>query len=64
MAKKLSEAQRRVLENLSAGRTSDHHCRTRSDHGGLVGTVLSLRRRGLIGGDGEITDAGRDALKR
>lgn len=54
-----SPAQRRVLENLAAGRASDFHCRTRSDHGGLVGTILSLRKRGWIDHQGEITEAGR-----
>lgn len=59
--KKPSPAQRRVLEHLAAGRPSDWHCRTQSDHGGLSGTVVSLHRNGWMR-DAEITDAGRAAI--
>lgn len=49
--------QRRVLEHLAAGRRADHHCRSRSDHGGLFGTMASLRREGWVDENG-ITSAG------
>lgn len=60
--KKPTDVQLRVLRNLAAGRPSDFHCRTMSDHGGLSGTIRSLYRRGWIAGaGGEITEAGRIA---
>lgn len=54
-----TDAQLRVLANLVAGRDMACHCRTRSDYGGLVSTLRSLKRRGWINYDGEITDSGR-----
>lgn len=62
---RLTEAQRRVLENLEADRKSDHGFSSgRSTAGGLTGTFLSLRRRGLITTfPTSITDLGRAALQ-
>lgn len=57
---KPTESQLRVLRNPAAGRSSDSHCRTMSDHGGLTGTMASLYRRGWLT-DGKLTDAGRAA---
>lgn len=48
MRKKLTPNQRRVLENLAAGRRADSHCVGRSQFGGLTGTLASLRRAELI----------------
>jgi hypothetical protein len=59
---KISNAQRRVLENLRDGRKAHHHCRNRSDWGGLTGTITSLHRHGLLDSDGNISAAGLDAL--
>lgn len=51
-------AQRRVLENMVAGRVPGDHLRGRAEHGGFVGTMLSLRRRGWVDDNG-LTAAGR-----
>ncbi|MFQ1062195.1 hypothetical protein [Bordetella trematum] len=59
--KRLTQNQRRVLENLAAGRSADSHCFGRSAFGGLTATIASLHRSGLIDRDG-ITDAGRSAI--
>ncbi len=61
MVKKLTPSQRRVLENLAAGRRADSHCSGRSQFGGLTATVASLHRAGLMDSKG-ITDAGREAI--
>lgn len=61
MAKKLTPNQRRVLENLAAGRRADAHCVGRSEFGGLTATMASLHRAGLVDRDG-ITAAGRAAI--
>ncbi|MGY6273501.1 hypothetical protein ACXIUT_27855 [Achromobacter denitrificans] len=58
---KLTDRQRRVLENLAAGRRADSHCVGRSEFGGLTATMASLHRAGLVDRNG-ITDAGRAAL--
>ncbi|WP_238925130.1 hypothetical protein [Achromobacter insuavis] len=58
----LTANQRRVLENLAAGRRADAHCSGRSEFGGLTATMASLRRAGLVDAGG-ITHAGRWALR-
>lgn len=66
MPSKLTEAQRRLLANLVAGRAVDYgFAAGRSTAGGLAGTFASLRRRGLIspGYPAEVTPAGIAALK-
>lgn len=64
---KLTEAQRRVLKNLAAGRRSDYGFKLgRSTAGGLSGTFLALRRHGFIALDANeyrITPAGTAALE-
>jgi hypothetical protein len=60
---KLSKAQMRVLNNVGEGLKAHHHCRTNSDWGGLSGTLISLRKRGLLADDGGLTDAGREAIE-
>lgn len=60
---KLTAAQRKVLENAVSGRKLyDGFPSGRSTAGGLTGTMLSLRRRGLIDHTHSITEAGRLAL--
>ena len=59
---KLSPNMRRCLDNLVAGKAIGAHCRGQAEHGGLTGTVAALHRRGLIDGEGKITDEGRQAL--
>jgi len=60
---KVSEAQKRVLGHLEAGRQAHHHCRSNSDWGGLSHTLIALRKRGLLDKDGRLTDAGRAAIR-
>lgn len=59
---KLSNAQRRMLDNINRGASPTAHCKTRSDHGGADGTLRSLVRRGLLTREHALTDAGRDAI--
>lgn len=61
---RLTPAMRRWLANLLLGRPGDEGLAGRSAHGGAVGTVFALKLRGLIdAGTGQITDAGRAAMK-
>jgi hypothetical protein len=53
-----SEAQKRVLEELIAGRDPTQHFTTMSQHGGYHMTLTSLRRAGFVDGM-VVTDAGR-----
>jgi hypothetical protein len=48
---KLSGPMKQVLLNLEDGNLVDSHCRTRSDHGGLI-------RRGLLTRNYSLTDEG------
>lgn len=61
MPNKLTTAQRRILENLGAGKPWNNHLRGRSAYGGASGTIVSLNKLGLIF-NMEITDAGRALL--
>lgn len=59
---KPTPTQRKILENLAAGRASSHGMPPgRSHAGGWDGAIMSLHRRGWINRDG-ITDAGRQAI--
>jgi len=64
--RKASEAQRRILENLVAGRPTLSHLEGRSQHGGASGTMGSLMRNGWITRNASsnwvITDAGCAAI--
>jgi hypothetical protein len=60
--KPLSIAQRRVMRNLLAGRSASAGVEGMSGYGGLQGTLMSLRRRGLLDDDNELTPAGLVAL--
>lgn len=59
---RLSDAGAKVLRNLADGRPACIGFVGRSASGGLSGTLVALRRHGWTGSDGEITDAGREAL--
>lgn len=59
---KPSAAQIRVLRNIAAGLSANHHCRSMSDYGGLRGTLASLHRRGWLS-DNQITEAGRKVIE-
>ena len=61
-ARKLSEAQLRILRNLDAGQPWDAHISGRSAYGGATATVHSLTRLGYMA-NWRITDAGRAVLK-
>lgn len=62
---RLSQAQRRVLENLAAGRRpNDGFALGRSTAGGLSGTRVSLFVRGFIDENYRITPSGRAALAK
>lgn len=37
-------------------------CRNQAEYGGRCSTVWALKRAGLVDLDGEVTDAGREAL--
>ena len=58
----LSGSQVRVLGHIAAGRPIYDHCKTKSDWGGLAGTMASLLRHGLIEGEESLTEIGREAL--
>ena len=61
--KRLSPSQRRALENLAADLPANLGVHGQSAHGGLAGTVFSLRRHGLLGWDDWlVTDKGLAAL--
>lgn len=59
--KKPTAAQRRVLENIAAGRGANYHCQKMADYGGLRGTLASLHRRGWLENH-QITEAGRKVI--
>lgn len=62
MGVKLTDAQRRVLENLAADRRPGFGFKEgRSTAGGLSGTFVALHKKGLIR-DSKITAAGRLAI--
>lgn len=61
--KKLSDAMRAVLRNLSVGKPADFGQSGMSAAGGLTGTMRALRKRGLVDNNGTITQAGRDAAR-
>lgn len=56
-----TEAQRKWLKDLAAGRDPFDRLRGKSQFGGATGTVASLWRRGWVNADG-ITDAGRRVI--
>lgn len=62
----VTEAQRKVLANLAAGRDPFGHVYGRAARGGAEQTLAALRRRGLVTQDGDtlvLTDTGREALR-
>ena len=60
---KLSPAQWHALFNLAKGRAPGYGLVGMSEMGGLVGTMASLYRRGLVDQDHRLTDAGRIAVE-
>jgi len=69
MSGRLSPAQRKVLQNIAAGRAADFGFKPgRSTAGGLSGTFVALFRKGLLEPGaphpGRITEAGRAAMAK
>ena len=62
MDSRLSPAQSAALSKIAAGKRASDGFRSQSEYGGLTGTLLSLRRRGLLDIHDAITPAGRAAL--
>lgn len=57
--KRLSERQKDVLAKACTHGHLEQGCRTRSDYGGLVCTITSLKRAGLLDAMAEPTELGR-----
>ncbi len=58
----LTENQKWVLRKACTRGQLAQGCQTRSDHGGLAVTLLSLRRRGLLDATNQPTESGRLAF--
>lgn len=63
---KPTPAQRRVLENIQAGKPMTYGINGASEHGGFYATLFALHRRKWItsGANAELTDEGRAALAK
>ena len=59
-----SQAGRKALLNIAAGRCSSHGLSGMSAFGGHSGTMQALRDRGLVGDDHRLTEAGLAMVKR
>ncbi len=57
-----TQAQRRALLNIAAGRGSSYGLHGRSSHGGHSLTMTSLRRAGLVAHDETLTPAGLEVV--
>ena len=57
-----TQAQRRALLNIAAGRGSAFDVHGRSAHGGHSLTMTSLRRAGLVAHDETLTPAGLEVV--
>lgn len=62
--KRLSPAMVRALRGLVERGSLYAFCKTESDYGGLVGTLRSLRDRGLLDENHNLTKEGRAAYER
>lgn len=60
--KKLSPSQIRMLRSIREHGSPTYGLRGRSAHGGAEGTLASLRRRGLVTSDCQLTTEGERAL--
>lgn len=59
-----TQAGRKALLNISAGRIASHSLYGMSAHGGLSGTLVALKRNGLLTDDQQLTDAGVKMVER
>ena len=57
-------AGRKALLSIAAGRDSAYGLHGMSAMGGHCGTMLALRRAGLVTMDEQLTDAGREMVTR
>lgn len=64
MTKLPTQSGRKALLNLAAGRPCSYGLYGSSAHGGDHGTMVSLRNRGLISADGQLTEAGQQMISR
>jgi hypothetical protein len=61
---KLSPQMMRMLEDVRDGLGTHGSAYGRSEHGGRYATAIALRRRGLLDFNNELTDAGRDVVRK
>lgn len=61
--RKLSDVQSRVLKALYDGHGPNMYAKSRSEYGGLHGTINSLVRNKLIDSEYNLTRGGLDALR-
>lgn len=61
---KLTTPQRRVLANLLGGFRASSGLVGMSEMGGLTRTLWSLRRKGLLDSEDNLTEAGREMATR
>lgn len=57
-------AGRKELLNIAAGRGHDFGVSGMSAHGGHRSTMLALTRKGFVGVDGKLTEAGHEMVRR
>lgn len=53
-----TQAGRKALLNIAAGRAANHGLYGMSAHGGHTGTMLALKKNGLVTENNQLTDAG------
>lgn len=63
-AKLPTQSGRKALLNIAAGRPASHGLYGSSVYGGYRGTITSLRRRGLVTAENNLTEAGLQMVKR
>lgn len=59
-----SQAGRKALLNIAAGRRAGFGLYGMSANGGLCGTMLALRRRGLLDAENNLTEEGQQMVGR
>lgn len=61
---RLSWSMEQALLSVARGNTGYDGCIGRSEHGGRTCALYALKRRGLLGGGMELTDAGKKEAHR
>lgn len=59
-----TQAGRKALLNIAAGRTASHGLYGMSAFGGFRGTILALKKNGLVTENNQLTDAGALMVER